>query len=304
MNPSKTLMTPTAPVSDARLAAIAADADYWRAIARVQSAKLAAALNEPGAAARLQAVMSSQDWREAPAAAVARPVADAELKALYVEHFGTDAGWLGAQGSAFIEGVRAARSAPAAPVERSLSPEQIDAVIMAEAERHGSMAEMCEYVDYDTRTGRIPGRWVPSFYSRSLAVAILAAHSAYAAPVAQGEPVAWLKEWDSVGHARMGMRRVDLTPECETWLANMFPRITPLYAAPAPAPAAPVATEESLQLLREAATLFRFYERSHRAKGAGHEEKVARNADIAARIESHLASINNPTNDHAGKDTA
>jgi hypothetical protein len=52
---------------------------------------------------------------------------------------------------------------------------------------------------------------------------------------AQGEPVAWLKEWSSVGNARTGMRRVDLTPDCETWLANMFPTITPLYAAPQPA---------------------------------------------------------------------
>jgi hypothetical protein len=47
------------------------------------------------------------------------------------------------------------------------------------------------------------------------------------------DPIAWLKEWDSVGVAATGMRRVDLTPECETWLANMFPRITPLYAATA-----------------------------------------------------------------------
>jgi Flp pilus assembly protein TadG len=46
------------------------------------------------------------------------------------------------------------------------------------------------------------------------------------------EPVAWLKEWNSVGNARTGMRRVDLTPESETWLANMFPTITPLYTHP------------------------------------------------------------------------
>jgi hypothetical protein len=40
--------------------------------------------------------------------------------------------------------------------------------------------------------------------------------------------VAWLKEWNSVGNARTGMRRADLTPDCETWLANMFPKIEPL----------------------------------------------------------------------------
>lgn len=48
------------------------------------------------------------------------------------------------------------------------------------------------------------------------------------------EPVAWLKTWNSVGNARTGMQRLDLTPECETWLANMFPTITPLYTHPQP----------------------------------------------------------------------
>jgi hypothetical protein len=43
------------------------------------------------------------------------------------------------------------------------------------------------------------------------------------------EPVAYLKEWDSVGGARKGLRRVDLRPECETWLENMFPEISTLY---------------------------------------------------------------------------
>jgi hypothetical protein len=46
------------------------------------------------------------------------------------------------------------------------------------------------------------------------------------------EPVAWLKEWDSVGGARTGLRRVDLTPDCEAWLENMCPKITQLYTAP------------------------------------------------------------------------
>ena len=56
----------------------------------------------------------------------------------------------------------------------------------------------------------------------------------YPQPQGEQEPVAWLKTWDSVGHARTGMKRVDLTPECETWLANMFPVITPLYAGQPP----------------------------------------------------------------------
>lgn len=41
-------------------------------------------------------------------------------------------------------------------------------------------------------------------------------------------------------------------------------------------------------LLAEAASLFRHYESLHRAKGPGHEEKVARNAEIAGRIECAL----------------
>jgi hypothetical protein len=41
-------------------------------------------------------------------------------------------------------------------------------------------------------------------------------------------------------------------------------------------------------LLVEACALFRIYEESHRAKGAGHEKKVERNADIAGRIEAAL----------------
>ncbi len=61
------------------------------------------------------------------------------------------------------------------------------------------------------------------------AAAMLAADSR-----AGGEPVAWLKEWDSVGHAMKGLRRVDLTPECEPWLAAMCPTITPLYTHPQP----------------------------------------------------------------------
>lgn len=36
-----------------------------------------------------------------------------DLKALYTQHFGSDDGWLGERGSAFIEGVRAALSRPA-----------------------------------------------------------------------------------------------------------------------------------------------------------------------------------------------
>ena len=51
----------------------------------------------------------------------ALPVADAETKALYVAHFGNDEGWLGAPGSWFIEGVRAARAEIEAVLNASLS---------------------------------------------------------------------------------------------------------------------------------------------------------------------------------------
>jgi hypothetical protein len=43
---------------------------------------------------------------------------------------------------------------------------------------------------------------------------------------------AYLKTWNSVGNASMGRKRVDLSPECELWLENMFPEITPLIARP------------------------------------------------------------------------
>lgn len=42
-----------------------------------------------------------------------------------------------------------------------------------------------------------------------------------------GEPVAWLKEWQSCGGAQ-SFRRVDLKPDVEPWLDNMCPTITPL----------------------------------------------------------------------------
>ena len=42
------------------------------------------------------------------------------------------------------------------------------------------------------------------------------------------------------------------------------------------------------QLLKEAAELFRFYEESHRKRGAEHLEKAERNAEIAKRIETAL----------------
>jgi len=41
-------------------------------------------------------------------------------------------------------------------------------------------------------------------------------------------------------------------------------------------------------LLKEAADLFRFYEDSHRKRGAQHLEKAERNAEIAKRIETAL----------------
>jgi DNA repair exonuclease SbcCD ATPase subunit len=56
------------------------------------------------------------------------------------------------------------------------------------------------------------------------------------ADLEQQEPVAWLKTWNSVGNAQEGMRRVDLTPESELWLANMFPKVTPLFLAAGAAP--------------------------------------------------------------------
>lgn len=61
-----------------------------------------------------------------------------------------------------------------------------------------------------------------------VAKAIAARDAQWAAMI--GEPVAYLKTWDSVGHAQTGMRRLDFKAESETWLANMFPDVSPLYA--------------------------------------------------------------------------
>lgn len=62
--------------------------------------------------------------------------ADAETKAAYIKHFGTDAGWLGEQGSYFIEGVRVGRGDMAL---RSLTArdEGIELTIKAFIDRYG-----------------------------------------------------------------------------------------------------------------------------------------------------------------------
>lgn len=55
-------------------------------------------------------------------------VADAELKALYVEYFGSDKGWLGIEGSYFIAGNNALR----AQVERLQAAGQVAAPAMVQ----------------------------------------------------------------------------------------------------------------------------------------------------------------------------
>ncbi|WP_206689627.1 hypothetical protein, partial [Streptococcus pseudopneumoniae] len=50
----------------------------------------------------------------APAQEIDKSVADAEIKAMYVESQGSDKGWLGIEGSYFIGGVVAARKQKAA----------------------------------------------------------------------------------------------------------------------------------------------------------------------------------------------
>lgn len=49
--------------ADQWLAQQEGDDTDWRAVARVQSAKLAVALDEPGAVARLKSVMRGPDWK-------------------------------------------------------------------------------------------------------------------------------------------------------------------------------------------------------------------------------------------------
>lgn len=64
----------------------------------------------------------------------------------------------------------------------------------------------------------------------------------------QGEPVAWLKEWVSVGYEgkETPLSRIDATPECERWLERLNPRITPLVKA---APQAQRLTELKLLMV-------------------------------------------------------
>ena len=58
----------------------------------------------------------------APAQEIDKSVADAEIKAMYVESQGSDKGWLGIEGSYFIGGVVAARKQKAAPAPAQGEP--------------------------------------------------------------------------------------------------------------------------------------------------------------------------------------
>ena len=58
----------------------------------------------------------------APAQEIDKSVADAEIKAMYVESQGSDKGWLGIEGSYFIGGVVAARKQKAAPAPAQDEP--------------------------------------------------------------------------------------------------------------------------------------------------------------------------------------
>ena len=70
----------------------------------------------------------------APAQEIDKSVADAEIKALYVESQGSDKGWLGIEGSYFIGGVVAARrqkKATAPAQEAGLIARQFDLICQA-----------------------------------------------------------------------------------------------------------------------------------------------------------------------------
>lgn len=74
----------------------------------------------------------------APAQEFNKSVADAEIKALYVESQGSDKGWLGIEGSYFISGVVAARmqkKATKPAQEVGLTDEDVNAAAKVLAER-------------------------------------------------------------------------------------------------------------------------------------------------------------------------
>lgn len=70
-------------------------------------------------------------------------------------------------------------------------------------------------------------------------------------PVVEVEPVAYLKTWSSVGNAVIDRCRVDLTPDCEPWLENMFPKVAPLYPSTPDTEALRQRIAELLRMLTE-----------------------------------------------------
>jgi len=86
-----------------------------RAIARVQSAKLSVALDEPGARERLDAVMNSSDWKEVPAEP--RPLPESMSRDEMLKYYSSHANLLSHEALQYQKRIRELEAALAAEVE-------------------------------------------------------------------------------------------------------------------------------------------------------------------------------------------
>jgi hypothetical protein len=106
-------------------------------------------------------------------AASAERAADAEIKALYVRQHGTDAGWLGREGSYFISGVQAGRaSLAAAPAAEPLAWAHPDGRVIPHSTKESAGR------DGGAMRSSVAGYTVPLY-------------AAPAAPVGAGVPAGW-----------------------------------------------------------------------------------------------------------------
>lgn len=104
-------------------------------------------------------------------------------------------------------------------------------------------------------------------------------------PARTPRPTAWVVEFNTCGAGGQGIpERHVVFDEPEGPYAGCV--TARLFSTP----------DQSVSLLSEAAALFREYEAHHRAKGDGAETtaRAERNAEIASRIEAHLAHICEP----------
>lgn len=142
-----------------------------------------------------RAMIDAAPLASAPVAGETKPVDDATIKAAYVQHFGSNEEWLGAEGSYFIEGYRAGRNA--APQASALAAEyargRADGFDAAKAAPQASEA--------------VPT--LPRGWQLALNLAIDAIENA--APVGQDWPV----NWPAILHGLVELRDALAQPQAD-----------------------------------------------------------------------------------------